>query len=178
MATKKTKSVPAKKATRSKKGQKTAPRSFSVTLGTDIHSLFFEVPFDLKEAFGSARAKLVVTLVPSAGEKKGVAYGYRTTASVYEGRFLVPVRAEHRQGGGVMPGDRMKVSLALDTAPRVVEVPAELRAALKRDRAAAAAWKNLSYSHQNEHAVAIRGAKKPETRAARVERTLAMLLAR
>jgi hypothetical protein len=172
------KKAPARKGAAGKTAAPGGARTFAVTLGTDVHSLFFEVPFDVKEAFGHGRAKVAVTLVPAAGPKKGVGYAYRSTVSVYEGRPMVPVRAEHREGAGVLPGDRMKVILALDTAPRVVEVPAELAAALKKNRAAAEAWNKLSYSHQNEHALAIRGAKQPETRARRVEKALAMLLGR
>ena len=37
-------------------------------------------------------------------------------------------------------------------------------------------WDKLSYSHRREHAEAIASAKRPETRARRVESALAMLL--
>ena len=39
-------------------------------------------------------------------------------------------------------------------------------------------WEKLSYTHKKEHADAIVQAKKPETRARRVERTLEMLAAK
>ena len=74
----------------------------------------------------------------------------------------------------------MKVAIRIeaDTEPRVVEPPADLAKALKRDAAAKAAWKKLSFTHKKEHAEALLDAKKPETRASRLEKTLAMLKAK
>jgi uncharacterized protein YdeI (YjbR/CyaY-like superfamily) len=46
---------------------------------------------------------------------------------------------------------------------------------LAKDKNARAAWEALSFTHQREHAEAIEDAKKPETRARRVEKTIAML---
>jgi uncharacterized protein YdeI (YjbR/CyaY-like superfamily) len=67
------------------------------------------------------------------------------------------------------------VSLDLDRGPRVVEVPPDLAKALKDHPKARQTWAMLSYSHQKEHADAIANAKKPETRAARIQKTLKML---
>jgi hypothetical protein len=143
---------------------------FEATLGADApHTLFFEVPFDVTAAFGKARAPVRVELG---------GYVYRSTVSVYGGRYYVPVRREHRDGAGVAVGDRIAIKLALDSAPRVVEAPPALLAALARNARARAAWAALSYSHQREHAEAIRTAKKPETRARRVAAAIAMLLAK
>ena len=44
--------------------------------------------------------------------------------------------------------------------------------------AALAAWQALAFTHQREHVEAIEGAKKPETRARRIEKALAFLAAR
>ena len=54
-------------------------------------------------------------------------------------------------------------------------VPPELAKALKANATARRAWDALSYSHRREHAEAVAEAKKPETRARRIEKTLAML---
>ena len=50
--------------------------------------------------------------------------------------------------------------------------------ALKTHPAAKAAWEGLSFTHQKEHAQALEGAKKPETRALRLQKTLQMLKVR
>lgn len=63
----------------------------------------------------------------------------------------------------------------MDTAPRVVEVPEDLRTALDGSPAAASAWAKLSYSNQKGHADAVSGAKAAETRARRIAAVVAKL---
>jgi hypothetical protein len=141
-------------------------KSFHAKLGADGHALFFEVPFDVKKEFGKARPPVKVTVS---------GYSYRSTVSVYGGKYYLPVRRERREEAGLKAGDIIEVSVALDTEVRAVTPPPELSAAFKRNRAAAEQWEKLSYSHKKEHADAILQAKKPETRVRRVEKTLAML---
>ena len=70
--------------------------------------------------------------------------------------------------------ETLDARLDLDSGPRVVKPPADLVKALKAaslwDR-----WQDLSYSHQREHVEAIEEAKKPETRARRIERAVQMV---
>ena len=61
-----------------------------------------------------------------------------------------------------------------DTRPPIV-LPPDARAALAKDAAAKAAWERLSYTHRKEHAEAITGAKKPETRTRRIAKMVEML---
>jgi hypothetical protein len=145
-------------------------KRFKAKLGTeDQGSLFFELPFDPKVAFGATRARLKVTL-------RG--HSYRSTVAVYAGRFYIPVRKSNRDAAGVEVGDVVDVLVELDSEPRVVEVPAALAKALAKNRRAKAAWGKLSYSHQKEHADAIAGAKRAETVEARVKKAIAMLLSK
>ncbi|MEQ1699516.1 MAG: DUF1905 domain-containing protein, partial [Ilumatobacteraceae bacterium] len=102
---------------------------------------------------------------------------WRSSVAVMGGQFLVGVSAENRAAAGVAAGDTITVGLELDTAERVVEVPADLAAALADNTAAAAAWAKLSYSHQRQHVLAIEGAKAAETRARRVAAAIAKLTA-
>lgn len=76
---------------------------------------------------------------------------------------------------GVEIGDEVEVTIALDSAERTVEVPPELAEALAADPAAQEAFDALSYSQRKEHARAVAEAKKAETKARRVEKTLALL---
>jgi Bacteriocin-protection, YdeI or OmpD-Associated/Domain of unknown function (DUF1905) len=73
---------------------------------------------------------------------------------------------------GVATGDTLDVVVENDDTPREVAVPAELAAAFKRSPAARKAWESLSYTARKEHAAAIEGAKKPETRERRVAKVL------
>ena len=62
-----------------------------------------------------------------------------------------------------------------DLEERVVEVPPELAAELKKDKAAAAFFDKLSYTHKREYVTWINEAKKAETRQTRILKTIEML---
>jgi ribosomal protein L13E len=100
-------------------------------------------------------------------------YTYRTTAVRMGRRFLVPLSAEHREAAGLAAGDAVTVDIALDTAPREVTLPPDLETAM--DYAARTAYDALSYTHRKEWVRWVEEAKKPETRATRVEKTVAGL---
>jgi hypothetical protein len=119
-------------------------------------------------------------VVATLGESKRPAvtitlngHTYRTTAVRMGGRFLVPLSAENREAAGVAAGDDVTVDIALDTAPREVELPADLAAAM--DDAARTTYDGLSYTHRKEWVRWVEEAKKPETRASRIEKTVAGL---
>ena len=100
---------------------------------------------------------------------------WRTTVTRMRGEFLLGLNRSVRDAAGVEAGDTVVVELALDTAPREVEIPAELTAALAEDPEARAAFAGLAYSHRKEYARWIAEAKRDETRQARVATALAML---
>jgi uncharacterized protein YdeI (YjbR/CyaY-like superfamily) len=68
------------------------------------------------------------------------------------------------------------VVLERDETPRTVTPPPDLARALQANPAAQAAWAKLSHTHRKEYAQAVSEAKKPETRARRVEKTITELL--
>jgi len=55
--------------------------------------------------------------------------------------------------------------------------PPDFVRALKANKAAQAAWEKLGYTHRKEYVEAIEEAKKPETRARRIEKAIAQLAA-
>jgi uncharacterized protein YdeI (YjbR/CyaY-like superfamily) len=67
------------------------------------------------------------------------------------------------------------VALELETAPRQVEMPQELTAALAADPVAAAAFEKLSFTFRKEHARSISDAKAEDTKQRRLEKILAGL---
>jgi antitoxin component of MazEF toxin-antitoxin module len=79
---------------------------------------------------------------------------------------------------GVSVGDTLTVVVRNDDAPREVSVPDDLAEALARNDAASGAFDDLSYSHRREYVDAINEAKRPETRARRIERTIQAMLQR
>jgi uncharacterized protein YdeI (YjbR/CyaY-like superfamily) len=58
---------------------------------------------------------------------------------------------------------------------RVTAVPEDLQKAFARNKTAKAIFAMMSYTHQKEYVGCIEKAKKPETRARRIERTIKML---
>ena len=135
-------------------------KTFSATLGSDAGSLFIEIPFDVKNDFGRARPPVKVSI---AG------YSYRSTVSVYGGKYYLPVRREIREATGVSAGDTVEVTVELDSEVRSVELPSPLASALAKNTKARARWEDLSYTDKKEYVQAILQAKKPETRARRIE---------
>jgi hypothetical protein len=100
-------------------------------------------------------------------------YTYRTTAVRMGGAFYVPLSAENREAAGVAAGDEVTVGIENDTVPREVELPDDLAAAM--DDAARTAYDGLSYTHRKEWVRWVEEAKRPETRATRIEKTVAGL---
>jgi len=66
----------------------------------------------------------------------------------------------------------VRVSIELDTEPRTVTVPDDLRSALADDDAAREAFEKLSYTHRREYVEWIEEAKRPDTRARRIAGTI------
>ena len=62
---------------------------------------------------------------------------------------MIGVSAEHRGPAGVDGGDEVDIDLELDTAPREIEVPDDLAAALAASPAAQATFDKLSYSNKS-----------------------------
>jgi antitoxin component of MazEF toxin-antitoxin module len=123
------------------------------------------VPDDVVEALGAGkRPPVVVTLG---------GYTYRTTVAQMGGAYFVPLAAEHREPAGVAAGDEVDVRIELDSAPRETALPDDLDAAL--DDAARTHFHSLAPSHRKEWVRWVEEAKKPETRAARIEKTAASL---
>jgi hypothetical protein len=100
---------------------------------------------------------------------------WRTSVARMGGEFLVGLNREVRTAAGAEAGDEVDVTLELDTAPREVELPEDLAAALASDPAAKAAFEGMSFTHRKEYARWITEAKREETRSRRVEQALERL---
>lgn len=98
---------------------------------------------------------------------------FRTSVSVYRGEWMMVVNKEMRDGG-LAPGGTYRVDIAVDADERVVEVPDDFATAMKA-AGVRTAFDALSYTHRKEHVRAITEAKKPETRARRIENAIAKL---
>jgi hypothetical protein len=128
---------------------------------------FVEVPFDVEAAFGSKKPKVKAMI-------EGVPYRGLLTRMGGPNHILIILKGIREQIGKTF-GDEIQVSVESDAEPRVVEIPPELAKAFKKEKAAAAYFKSLAYSHQREYVGYITEAKKEETRLRRVKQTIEML---
>jgi hypothetical protein len=126
-----------------------------------------EVPADVVAALGAGKRPAVVVNVNG--------YDYRSTVAPMGGKYLLPFSADRRKESGIQGGDAIDVELTLDTAPRTVDVPDDLRSALNASRAAGSAWDKLSYTHKKEHVRSVLDAKQAETRTRRIAAVVAKL---
>ncbi|MDX3458567.1 YdeI/OmpD-associated family protein [Streptomyces sp. ME02-8801-2C] len=122
------------------------------------------VPAEVVEALGGGRRPAVSVLVNG--------YAYRSTIASMGGQFLIPFSADKRRESGISGGDSIEVELALDTAPRTVEPPADLAAALAAVPGAGAAFRALSPSRQKAHVTSIDDAKTDATRQRRITKVV------
>ncbi|KQR86845.1 DUF1905 domain-containing protein [Microbacterium sp. Leaf179] len=132
---------------------------FETTLSQIGNNTGIEVPAEVVEALGGGRRAAVVVDVNG--------YVYPSTLAVMGGRQLIPFSADKRAATGLSGGDPIVVELRLDTAPRTVEVPDDLAAAL--DAAGArAAFDALAPSARKAYVANVEGAKTADTRARRI----------
>lgn len=146
----------------------TAKQTFRVELiKGDGDTAGFVIPDAVVEAFGQGkRPKVMVTI--NGG------FSYPNTVAVMGGQYMIGISKERRKLAGVTPGETIEVTLELDTAPRVMEVPTDRQKALNANKAAKAYFATLSYSNQRRHIDPINDAKTPETRARRIEKSVAL----
>ena len=141
-------------------------QTFRTTLvANGANNVGIVVPDDVVAAF--ERGKRVPVVVTIDGD-----YRYRNTIASMGGRSLISFNAETRKATGRGAGEEVEVRLDLDDAPRVVDVPAELKAELGKAPKLKEAWQRLSYSQQRAHADSILSAKTADTRSRRIQKVV------
>ncbi len=123
----------------------------------------FEVPFDVKAVYGTARAAVKMTVL---GET------HRTRVMVYGGKYTLGLWKRVLDAHELADGARVDVVVEADVEPRVVVPPSELAKALAKDARAKAGWAAMSFTHQREWAEAVADAKQAATRARRVAKAI------
>jgi hypothetical protein len=139
---------------------------FEATLERHGSGIVVVIPFDLKEAFGSGRPAVLATVN---------GYAFRTTLFTMSGRALLGLNREVREATGVEAGQEVSVELERDEKPRTVEVPSDLAAALEADPAVRKTFAGLSHTHRKEYVRWIEDAKRDETRARRIAKSVELL---
>ena len=145
-------------------GFRVAVKRFTVELErVGKTATMFRVPFDLKAAFGQARPPVKITI-------RG--HAWRTTPGVYDGVGHVVVNRNVKAATGVDAPDRVRVAMELDSEPRTVAVPRDLKVALAAVPGASKAFAAMSFTHRREYVEWVEDAKRPETRVRRIAATV------
>lgn len=140
---------------------------FRTTMFQSGNNTGIEVPPDVVEALGAGKRPPVDVTVNG--------FSYRSTIAPMGGKYLVPFSSDKREASGVKGGDDIDVEITLDTAPRTVQPPDDLAAALAAVPGAADAFRALAPSRQKAHVTAIDGAKTQATRERRIAKAVADL---
>jgi len=147
--------------------QKSKPVTFQTTLlQTGKNTTGIEVPEQVIDELGGGKRPLV--------KVKANHYSYRSAVAVMEGKYMISMSAAHREAGGFQGGDPVDVTLELDTEPRTVEIPEDLKNALVEGKVMAAFEKSAP-SMQKEYVRWVLEAKAEETRERRIEKTIQKL---
>ena len=128
---------------------------------------YLEIPFSIPEVFGRKGQ------VPVRATING--FTFRNSLMPRQGVHILGTSKDVLAAAAAAPGDTVQVELALDDSLRTVAIPTDLDTALARVPIKAESFASLSYSHKKEYVDWIESAKKPETRASRIEKALAMI---
>jgi hypothetical protein len=122
---------------------------------------FLIIPAELAAKWGSGQ-------VAVRGAVAGTAF--RGTASRGEGQLRVPIPRELRERAGISVGDTVDVAIELDTKPRPLSIPDELRAVLSDQPEVGRLYEALPPSLRRSWAAYVGEAKRPDTRIRRARK--------
>ena len=131
-----------------------------------LNAAYIDPPFDVKEVFGSKRAKVKVTFDGTE---------YRGSIVIMGGCYMLGVTQEIRSKIGKDFGDEVFVTLEKDVEDRFVAVPEDFASAMNCDEIAVSTFKSLSFTAQKEYFTWITSAKRETTRLERIIKAVTLL---
>ena len=127
-------------------------------------------PYDVEKEFGTkGRVPVKVTIDGEPYTGSIMKYGMP--------QHFVGVEKAIREKIGKGPGSTVDVVLWKDESERAVDVPAEFKARMEKEKVLPF-FESLSYTHRKEYVRWIEEAKREETRAHRLSKTIEMLKAK
>jgi Domain of unknown function (DUF1905)/Bacteriocin-protection, YdeI or OmpD-Associated len=142
-------------------------RTFRATVVPAGNATGVEVPAEVVDALGDGkRPKVAITIN---------GHSWRSRIASRGGRYLIGISAANRAAAGIAEGDAIEVMLQLDTEPRVVDEPPDLKDALDADPTVRAAFDRLAFGLRRKDVNDIEAAKTHQTRQRRIERLVESL---
>ena len=115
-----------------------------------------KIPDMIMEKLGGGKRPLVKVTING--------FTYRSAIAVMGGVFMVGVNAQNREAAGVKGGDKVDVTIELDTEKRTVELPIKFKQVLDKNGAAKKTFELLSNSKKKALIAPIVNAKTETTR--------------
>lgn len=131
--------------------------------------VFVPIPFNTEKVYGQKGLVKIKATIDTEAYRGSLAPMLRP------GKHCLIVLKAIREKIGKGPGDKVHITLELDTEPREVEIPAELQKLFDKNKAAKEIFNNFSFSHRHEYALWVGEAKKAETREARAQKAIEMI---
>ncbi len=128
--------------------------------------VFIEIPFVPSEVWGKKARHHVRGTIASVA--------FSGSLGSRNGMTFFPLAKELRSAASIAPGDSVDVVLESAEA-QTAELPADLSSALARNKAALKHFEGLSTFYKNTWIKWIEGARRAETRTARLTKTIEML---
>jgi hypothetical protein len=133
----------------------------------DMDAAYVELPFNAEKIFGKKRVKVKVLF----------------DGELYRGTLMrmgmacdwIGITQEMRKKTGKNPGDTIHVIIDEDKEERTIEIPEDLSALLNKNKFQSDYFHSLSFTHKKEYVRWITDAKRPETRASRLQKMIEML---
>lgn len=126
-----------------------------------------KIPDDIIDKLGGGKKPLVKVTINN--------FTYRSAVAVMGAAYMVGVNAENREAAKVKGGDKINVTIELDTEERIVEVPAEFQKMLNKNTAAKKMFETLSNSKKKALIIPVANAKTDETRNRNIEKAMKAL---
>jgi|SRR5581483_3809070 len=124
-----------------------------------------DFPFDLKETYGKGNLVPVIVTFDKKVKYQG------SLAKMGGPKAMILLRNDVKSHLGKGGGDTIHVKVELDSKKRQIQLAQDVKSAFKQSNILEA-FEKLAYSHQREYNQWIEDAKKPETRAARIQKAI------
>ncbi len=141
-------------------------RAFSAIVVPAGNATGATVPDDIVNDLGGGRPLVTITINN---------HTWRSRIARKNGRSLIGISRANRTAAGIEPGQRINITLELDTEPRTVHIPDDIAHALNADPTARSAFDALPYGLRRKHINDIDTAKTDSTRQRRIAKLIAVL---